>query len=277
VTKSIFFWVLLIVLFPSMASAQLSFQEGRKIWKNYSASQYEKRLRAADVNFPDRFRVSKNSGADLGPVSIRLDDLVHDGPPYFEYWVRVAALPNIELDNQVSLKLVIHHVWDLEKNDLYDREAVSRQSLQEITGDEALTFISKLHLNQGSDLRVVQEISGEVVFILPVELTWLTFEKSDLKKEKDVPGIASAARLSNLNFNGENSWVEIRYQGKEEAYLTTLAYDKTGKQLKKKGFAKNSVSKGWLYAYAFAGKVEKIQTLFSSHAIERKYPFKIIP
>ncbi|NOY85388.1 MAG: hypothetical protein GXO96_11330 [Nitrospirae bacterium] len=275
--KRAFFLILLIFLFPLIANAQLSFQEGRKIWKNYSASQYDERLRAAAVNFPDRFRVSTNRGADLGPVSIRLDDFVDGDHPYFEYWVRVAALPNLELDNQVSLKLIIRHVWDLEKNDLYNREAVSRQSLQNIIGDDALTFISKLYLKQGSDVRVIQEISGEIVFILPLELTWLTFEKSDLKKKKQVPGIVSTVSLSNLRFKDESSWVEIRYQGKEEAYLTTLAYDKTGKQLKKKGFAKNSVSEGWLYAYAFAGQVEKIQTLFSSHVIERKYPFKIVP
>ncbi len=270
--------MVLIFFSPSISRAQLSFQEGRKIWKNYSAPQYDKHLRAAAVNFPDRFRVSKNSGADLGPVSIRLDYFVDDDYPYFEYWVRLLSLPNIELDNQVSLKVMIHHVWDLEKNDLYNKEAVPRQSLQNIIGDdEALTFISKLHLNRGSDVRIIQEIAGAFVFSLPLKLTWITFEESDLKKKKQIPGIASTASLSNLRLKGESSWVEIRYQGKEEAYLTTLAYDKTGKQLKKKGFAKNSVSEGWLYAYAFAGQVEKIQTLFASHSIERKYPFKIVP
>ena len=260
-----------------MTSAEVLFKEPGKLWQNYTQLQLDQQLTSAKVSFPETLRVSKNKGADLGPAAIRLDAFWGGDHPYFDYWVRVHALPNIHLDNYISVNIEIDYVWNLEKNDVYNRGQKARQSIQHIAGDEALTYIGKLYLNRGTDADEIKEISGKLVFNLPLKLTWISFEHAELRKEKNTASGALKTRLNTLRFNGENTWVEIRYQGKESAYLTTLAYDKTGKQLPKKGFAKNSVSKGWLYVYSFAGEVEKIQTLFSMQAIERKYPFKIRP
>jgi len=275
--KRLFTTVFALFLLPALLSAAPVFKEGRKVWRNQTSSQYDTQLSSAHVRFSDALRVSKNPGVDLGPVGMRLDEFFAGDRPYFDFWVRIFPLPNIYLDNQVSVQIVIDHIWDLEKNDIYKHAETLRQSIQDIPGDEMLTFISKLYLTRETKTREIREITGTLVFYLPLKLEVIPFDNVEVKSEKIAASGRSKIKFARMHFDGQNTWVEMRYQGNVQAYLTALAYDKAGKQLAKKGFAKNSVSDGWLYVYSFAGEVEKIQTLLSSRAIEREYPFKIKP
>lgn len=236
-----------------------------------TAAQYDALLASQTVDFEDGIKHS------VGPAAVQLGTFwVSQESPHVWLKVRVAPLPNLELDSKKFAKVVVEHVLDKNNRNVYDAAShFERDFFQRLnlSGHDAsqpyMETIRDVYLQAGTKESDIVNIAGALVLTLPEKIETLTLDES--KKGKEVAGAGATVTLKEMS--GEK--VSFEYRGNFDRYIKTTGYDQSGKALPQ--LVSQTVPQGEVTALSvqFKGDVRSVKVVVAAGLVERKYPFEL--
>lgn len=236
-----------------------------------TAAQYDALLASQKVDFEDGTKLS------VGPAAVQLGNF-WDRQKSPSVWlkVRVASLPNLELNSAKFARLVVEHVKDRNNRDIYDPandfEKDFFQRLNLSRHDASLPYteaIRDVHLLAGTRESDIAEIDGTLVFTLPERIETLALDES--MKGREVAGAGATVTLKEMS--GEK--VSLEYRGDFARHIKTVGYDKAGKTLPGQGSYSNAQGDVTTFNPQFNGEVHSVKVIVATDFVERKYPFAL--
>lgn len=236
-----------------------------------TAEQYDALLAAQKVNFESGIKVSVGPSAFLyGGFS-----KFAPRPGSIVLIIRLAQIPNIDLDSSKCARIVIQRVLDRDGGDRYeatkngDFEQRLKMLIKRTTPTPSYEAMTSINLLDGTTEDNIATIEGTLELNLPVSIVTITLDSSNVGKPVTTAG--TTMTLKKLT----GAMVDLDFHGDAEKFLKMVGYSAKGEQIADMGMRtpgkSQSDNKG--ISASFVEDVHSIKVVVASDFILRKYPF----
>lgn len=208
----------------------------------------------------------------VGPVSVEVSSFWEDeDDPWLQLRATVADLPHI--DDNGSGRLVVTHVWNRQKQDVFNPEKWNSEIFQSLTFDkrtkglEANSAVRNIHLKAGTGPDDIDTIEGTLYLRLPTKVETLQLAATEVGKTMK----CAEARVILKKLSGKN--VSLTYRGDDRLLRSTKGYDSQGTEIDTSEASSMTMGKTRSSDMTFAKGVDYIRISVARRIVEKKYPF----
>ncbi len=248
-----------------LALTCVSLPAGRTVAEPEAAvrAEFDKLLAASEIAFRH---------PPAGPVAVEVKSFWEDDDdPRFQLKVSVADLPHI--GDKHAGRLVVTHVWNRAKQDVFNSEKWDSEFFQSMTFTEEAkgfgnyTANRSIHLKPGTKPEDIAAIEGTLFLRVPTGVETLQLSAADQDKTRK----CANATIVLKKLSGKD--VSFTYKGDETLLRSTRGYNDEGEEVGSTSASAMTMGSTRRSNIAFKSEVIRLRVTVAGGIIEKEFPF----